>query len=174
MPLIWTATEIEQPLDRAFTHNNIQYPRNWLRHASADEREAIGLTWIDDDRPRVDEKYYNVRGRRGYWTTTPKDVDGLKVEQIAAIKRVAANKLSGSDWMVVRAAEGGTAVPADWADWRVAVRAASNDAEAAVEAADFEGLQVLQQDWPESPEEKARREKMEAAAAAAAAINAGR
>jgi hypothetical protein len=32
----------------------------------------------------------------------------------------------------------------------------------------------LQQDWPESPEEKVMREKMEAAAAAAAAINAGR
>ena len=51
--------------------------------------------------------------------------------QIDVILKVAANKLAGSDWMVVRAAEGGTAVPQDWAEWRVAVRAASNDAEAA-------------------------------------------
>jgi hypothetical protein len=171
MPYIWTATEIEQPLDRAFTRNNIQYPRNWLRHSSADGREAIGLEWIDDDRPRVDERFFTVRGRRGDWAVTPRDADELRAGQVETIKKVAANKLAGSDWMVVRAAEGGTAVPQDWAEWRVAVRAASNDAEAAVGGADFEGLQVLQQDWPESPEEKAMREKMEAAAAI---INAGR
>ena len=31
------------PLDVPFTHNDIQYPANWLRLASPEERAAIGV-----------------------------------------------------------------------------------------------------------------------------------
>ena len=31
------------PLDVPFTHNDIQYPANWLRLATPEERAAIGV-----------------------------------------------------------------------------------------------------------------------------------
>ena len=30
--------------DNAFTHDGINYPANWLRLATPEEREAIGIT----------------------------------------------------------------------------------------------------------------------------------
>jgi len=43
------------------------------------------------------------------------------------INSQAGGLLQGTDWMVVRASEGGTAVPSDIATWRAAVRTKSND-----------------------------------------------
>ena len=35
--------------DRAFTHDGIQYPANWLRLSSLEERNALGITEVADD-----------------------------------------------------------------------------------------------------------------------------
>ena len=43
--------------DRGFTHNGIQYPRNWLKLSSQGDRDAIGITW-EADPVRADDKYY--------------------------------------------------------------------------------------------------------------------
>ena len=52
--------------------------------------------------------------------------------------------LQDTDWMVVRAAEGGTAVPSDIATWRAAVRTKSNDMCAMIDgAADVDALAAL-------------------------------
>jgi len=45
------------PIDRGFTHNDIQYPRNWLRQASQADKDALGITW-EDDPVRHDDRYY--------------------------------------------------------------------------------------------------------------------
>jgi hypothetical protein len=34
--------------DVAFTHDGIQYPANWLRLATPEERAAIGITEVPD------------------------------------------------------------------------------------------------------------------------------
>ena len=45
------------PVDRAFTHNNVQYPRNWLQLSTEEERTALGITW-EADPVRADDRYY--------------------------------------------------------------------------------------------------------------------
>ena len=43
--------------DRAFTHEGIQYPANWLRLSSWEEKSAIGITEIADP-PYYDQRFY--------------------------------------------------------------------------------------------------------------------
>jgi hypothetical protein len=45
------------PLDRGFTHNDIQYPRNWLRLSTQEDKDALGITW-EADPVRADDRYY--------------------------------------------------------------------------------------------------------------------
>lgn len=45
------ATGQTVPLDRQFTHDGVNYPANWLRHASPEERTAIGLVEVADPEP---------------------------------------------------------------------------------------------------------------------------
>ena len=69
---------------------------------------------------------------------------GLKPQHKAVINSQAGGLLQDTDWMVVRAAEGGTAVPSDIATWRAAVRTKSNDMCTAIDnAADVDALAAL-------------------------------
>jgi hypothetical protein len=43
--------------DRAFTHDGIQYPANWLRLSTLEEKEAIGITEVPDP-PIYDQRFY--------------------------------------------------------------------------------------------------------------------
>jgi hypothetical protein len=45
------------PIDRGFTHNDIQYPRNWLRQATQEDKDALGITW-EADPVKHDDRYY--------------------------------------------------------------------------------------------------------------------
>ena len=45
------------PIDRGFTHNDIQYPRNWLRLSTQEDKDALGITW-EADPVRYDDRYY--------------------------------------------------------------------------------------------------------------------
>mgnify|MGYP001827829893 FL=1 len=45
------------PIDRGFTHNDIQYPRNWLRLSTQEDKDALGITW-EADPVRHDDRYY--------------------------------------------------------------------------------------------------------------------
>ena len=44
-------------LDTPFTHNDIQYPANWIRLASEEDKANIGMTW-EADAVRADDRYY--------------------------------------------------------------------------------------------------------------------
>jgi hypothetical protein len=69
---------------------------------------------------------------------------GLKPQHKAVINQQAGVILQSTDWMVVRAAEGGTAVPSDIAAWRAAVRTKSNDMCAMIDGvADVDALAAL-------------------------------
>ena len=47
------------PIDRGFTHNEIQYPRNWIRLSTQEDKAAIGMVWEDDPVRASDVYYWN-------------------------------------------------------------------------------------------------------------------
>jgi hypothetical protein len=110
----------EKPLsyDRAFTHAGIQYPANWLRLASLEEKTAIGITEVADD-PWYDQRFY-------WGVGNPKDLATLKTQWKATQSEICNSLLSPSDWRVTRAAELGQAVASAWLTYRGAVRSACN------------------------------------------------
>ena len=44
-------------LDTPFTHNDLQYPANWIRLATEEDKSAIGMTW-EADAVRADDRFY--------------------------------------------------------------------------------------------------------------------
>lgn len=113
--------------DVAFTHNDIQYPANWIRLATPEERAAIGIEEV------ADPAWYD---QRFYWgVDNPKDLDQLKAQWIAQTKNDANAQLTQTDWMVIRKAERNIDMPADVASSRAAIITAANDKEAAITAA---------------------------------------
>jgi hypothetical protein len=118
----------DQPLspDRAFTHNQIQYPANWLRLSSPEEREAIGIT-EEPDPIQVDQRFY--------WDTgIPKDHTQLVDQWVGQVKQTAGSLLSQTDWYITRASETGVAAPQSVLERRTELRALSNSKEALLEA----------------------------------------
>lgn len=96
-----------------FTHNDLQYPANWLQLASLEEKEAIGITEVADA-PIVDDRFY--------WSAdNPKDLDQLKSQWIAQIKDTTNKLLAATDWMVIRKIERNIDIPANIVAYRKAV-----------------------------------------------------
>jgi len=128
-------------LDAPFTHNEIQYPANWVRLASPEERAAIGITEVPDLAAH-DDRFYWAPG-------VPKEVDSVKSQMVAQIKQTASTLLAPTDWKIVRAAEGVKAADAETLAERAAIRAASDANEAAVGACTtVDELAALQMQWP--------------------------
>lgn len=112
--------------DRAFTHDGIQYPANWLRLASWEEKSAIGITEVPDP-PYYDQRFY-------WGVDNPKDHTQLVEQWVAQVKQTAGTMLSPTDWYIVRNSENGSAVPQEVLDRRSEIRSYSNQKEAAIEA----------------------------------------
>jgi len=112
-------------LDRAFTHNGVQYPANWLRLASPAEREAIGITEAPDPEP-YDQRFY--------WNPDlPKDHTQLVEQWVGQTKTTAGTLLAPTDWMITRSAEpGGKPASDEVLAQRAAIRAKSDEKEAAI------------------------------------------
>jgi hypothetical protein len=122
------------PMDMPFEADGTKYPANWLRLASPEEREAIGVTEIEEQQ-RPDDRYYWVTDNGdGTYTATPKDLDGLKAAVITQIKATAGAMLAATDWKIVRAAEGGKPCDPDTLAARAAIRKLSDANEASVVA----------------------------------------
>jgi hypothetical protein len=97
----------------AFTHNEQQYPANWLQLSTSEEKEAIGITEVADA-PMIDDRFY--------WSAdNPKDLDQLKSQWIAQIKDTTNKLLAATDWMVIRKIERNIAIPANIVAYRKAV-----------------------------------------------------
>jgi hypothetical protein len=106
--------------DRAFTHNDIQYPANWLRLSSLDEKQAIGITEVVDDV----NAYYD---QRFYWgVDNPKEHEDLKADWIAKTKDTANKLLSQTDWYITRKSEKSIDIPQEITDCRDEIRAFCN------------------------------------------------
>jgi len=134
------------PLDLPFEYNEIQYPANWLRLATVEERAALGIT--EEAEPEAyDDRFYWGIG-------TPKDLDSLKAAWSAQTDQIAYSLLFPSDWMIVRSMETSIPAPLDWTTYRSAVRIKAAEVKAAVASAtDVESLisTVIGIDWPASP-----------------------
>ena len=141
----------------------IQYPANWLRLSTLEEKQAIGITKVADPVAYDDRFYWGVDNPKLLEDREESDVDGnplyvqvlgtvdgkpamvdsterlvtkgLKTNWIAQIKDTAGKLLSATDWMIIRKAERGTAIPADVVAYRAAVVAECNRLETAINKA---------------------------------------
>ena len=136
-------------VDVAFTHNDIQYPANWLRLASKTEKEAIGIT-EEADAPTYDSRFYWGDGTsKALDDVNAKDKDGnlLKDEngnQVVTLgvksvlkaqeKATAGSLLAKYDWYVVRKAEKDIAIPSAISTFRDGVRTACDTREKEIDA----------------------------------------
>lgn len=131
------------PVDIPFTANEIQYPANWLRLASAEEKAAIGITEVPDP-VRADDRFY--------WDgdiNNPKPLDDIKSLLVSQIKATAGSMLAATDWKIIREAEGVKPAGQATLDDRSAIRDASNANEAQVMAAtSVDELAVMSFTWP--------------------------
>jgi hypothetical protein len=115
------------PLDAAFTtEDGTQYPSNWLRLATVEERAALGITETEDE-PWYDQRFY-------WGVGNPKDHAQLVEQWTAQVKATAGSLLSQSDWFIVRQAETGKQTPGSVLLYRLAVRDMSNTKEDAIKA----------------------------------------
>lgn len=123
------------PLDVPFTINGVQYPANWLRLSSPEERMAANIVELPD--PVVpNEKYFIVAWNvDGTINSTPRPIEELRQNTLDAIKRWKFRSLTATDWAVTRAAEGIKPVPADISAERNGIRAKGDDLEAQALAA---------------------------------------
>ena len=91
--------------DRSFSANGVNYPSNWLRLSSSDEKKAIGITEVADPVPEIfDSRFYTSK-------TTARPIDGLKTDWLKIQKKEADSYLSATDCYVIRKADKGTAIP---------------------------------------------------------------
>jgi hypothetical protein len=108
--------------DAPFQHLGIRYPANWLRLASPEEREAIGIQEIPDP-PSWDQRF--AWGYREDGTLIWKDHAQL-VEQWTQQTRTTANTLlSPTDWIIIREADNGKVADPVLKTWREEVRLAA-------------------------------------------------
>ena len=115
------------PLDIAFDHNEIQYPANWLRLSTAEQREDLGITWVADTSQNYDQRFY-------WGVDNPKDLDGLKTLWKSKQSEIAGSLLAPSDWRVIKAKETSSTMPAAWKTYRAAIRTACNTRQTEIDA----------------------------------------
>ena len=177
---------------KAITIGDIQHPASIFTAWTAEQKKEIGIYEYREVNASPNSRYYKqgtsetvVDDSAGTvvktWTPaalnladtgSADDGDyraGVKTLEKNRIKITAESLLKSSDWMAIRAAEGGTAVPSAAATYRAAVRTKSNSMETAItNAADMDAMIALDtnthhangaintvatlQAWPEVPD----------------------
>ena len=90
------------------------------------------------------EGHADAGDRINTWSEGDVKTPGLKTNYKGVINLQAGGLLQATDWMVVRAAEGGTAVPSAITTWRAAVRTKANAMQVQIgNAADVDALAAL-------------------------------
>ncbi len=103
--------------DVPFKHAGIQYPANWLRLSSPQERKAIGITEVPDPQP-YDQRFYWGPG-------LPKDHAQLVEQWVAQTRTTANTLLAPTDWIIIREADNGKAADPLLKTWREDIRLAT-------------------------------------------------
>ena len=136
-------------VDVAFSHNDINYPANWLRLASKTEKEAIGITEVADA-PTYDSRFYwgdgtaktlddvDAKDEDGNLLKNPDGsqmiIQGVKSVLKAQEKATAGSLLARYDWYVVRKAEKDISIPSAISTFRDGVRTACDTREKEIDA----------------------------------------
>ena len=149
------------PVDVPFTvgtgEDAVNYPANWLRLSTADEKTAIGITEVADA-PTYDSRFYWGNGTAkalddvnatydddaedGSYKKGDPVLDengdqvvtlGVKTVLKSQEKAIAGSLLAKYDWYVVRKAEKSTAIPSTITTYRDAVRTACNTRETEID-----------------------------------------
>jgi hypothetical protein len=149
-------------LDTPFTHNDIQYPANWIRLASEADKAAIGLVW-EADPVRADDRFYwsgdinnpkaledklevkedgtpSMVRKYNPITEQMEDTDkqvvtkGLKSNFIAQVKATAGSILAQTDWMVIRKSERDVDLPTTISNYRASIVTKADQLEAKIKA----------------------------------------
>ena len=150
------------PLDTPFSHNGIQYPANWLRLTSLEEKQAIGITEVSDPDSYDDRFYWGHDNPKQLndETVTPESGDpyvqkGLKSQWTTQIKDTTNKLLASTDWMVIRKAERDIAIPEATATYRAAVLTECDRLLTAISGAstvDALATVLNAQNWPQLPQ----------------------
>ena len=151
---------------KGLTIGEVNYPSNIFMLWTSSELEAIGIYEIVIDNSNLKSQEYYINTNQtfafadgtvtaSYGTATAKAIadvtndddtvtPGLKTNYKAVINSQAGGLLQDTDWMVVRAAEGGTAVPSAITTWRAAVRTKANAMQVQIDgAANVDALAAL-------------------------------
>tara|TARA_R100000773_G_C4213422_1_gene112465 strand:- start:904 stop:1473 length:570 start_codon:yes stop_codon:yes gene_type:complete len=146
------------------TDDGLLQPSNW-NIWDKDTKAKMGVVWWDDPEP-FDARFYlgwkedgKTLIERKISDEDAKDEDGnllkdengnqivnkgLKSEWVEQTKISANNRLSKTDWYIIRKTEAGTSVPNSIADYRSAVRTASKNIEDKINAcSDFAAFKKL-------------------------------
>ena len=119
-----------------FTIDGIEYPSNWLNLSTQEEKEAIGLEEVIATNSPANDQYYWVSVELDKATltyvNTPKELASVQANAVSQINATAYSILLPSDWMVVKAVETSTTVPAAWNTWRAEIRTQAQDAITAI------------------------------------------
>ncbi len=180
------------PRPKALTIDGIQHPAAIFTAWTKDQKKAIGIYDYSEVNAQPNSRYYKQGTSETVvddsaatvvktWSNVAKDLAdtgskgddnysaGVKTNEKNMVKSTAASLLEASDWMVIRAAEGGTAVPSAVTTYRAAIRTKSNSMETAIDnASDMAAVIALDtttyhangdinvvatlQDWPEVPD----------------------
>ena len=139
--------------DVAFTHDGIQYPANWLRLATPEERTAIGITEEPDPQP-YDQRFYWGYDSDG--NLIPKDHAQLVEQWSQQTRTTAGTLLQPTDWMIIRQADNGVEADPAIKTWREDIRLATGDKITAIEdttTTDELAVYITGADYPVWPEQ---------------------
>jgi len=94
-------------MDRPFTHKGLQYPKEWLRLSTPEQRKEVGIIELPDNTPQEEWDQDKERVRKGL---------------IKQMRNEAKAILSDTDWMVIRQLETGVEMPPEVSVFRQFVR----------------------------------------------------
>jgi hypothetical protein len=147
-------------LDVPWEHNGTQYPSNWLRLSTAQDRAELGIVWVDNS-PTWNQKFYWGYDADG--NLIPKTYTDLKALWIAKTKQTAYTLLQPSDYLWPKLQDENSSFAAaktayaasPWSTWRSTIRTECAAMVTAIEAtaevgdtspyADFGRVQALQE-----------------------------
>ena len=126
---------------------------------SASEKEAAGLVEVIPEAAPDTRLYDWTRNPDSTITKTAIPVEDVKLSFKNKVKLEQRSLLAVTDWVIIREADVGTAVPSDIKTWRDAIRAKATEMEEAIDnAADADAIIELADnkssilyDWPVDP-----------------------
>lgn len=122
-----------------FEIDGVTYPSVWLNQSTPEQKAALGLEEVVATNQPYNPVYYwtgeTLDGATLTYTGTPKDLADVQKQAVSSVNQTAYTLLFPSDWMVVKAMETSTPVPADWNTWRASIRDTAADTVTAINGA---------------------------------------